>query len=354
MQGEGVSDPDSTAPSASASDAALGPARNMHAVQPQRELRIALQDDQLSLLYQPIVRLDTFEITSVEALLRWQHPDGGFLTPDDFLPSVVQTPIMREITRHVLDLACREMAHLPTWSLSVNVAASDVVHPDFARTVIAVLDATGLDPARLTLELTEQSMVQDIAQATEHLQRLREIGVGIALDDFGTGYSSLLYLRALPITQVKIDQLFVATLDDGNDEAAIIESVVRLAHTIDVDVVAEGVETPEQALFLQSVGCLSAQGYLFGRPCEAGQLSSSTTSDWIGPPPSKPVRQRLTRRPAVDPTTMQHIQSLLSEGASLHTVAAALNRGGTTTPQGSRWSAAAVARVVATLPDPSE
>jgi EAL domain-containing protein (putative c-di-GMP-specific phosphodiesterase class I) len=326
------------------------PARDIHAVQPQREIREALAAGRLELHYQPIVRLDTFEITSVEALLRWNHPDGE-LGPDDFLPSVAQTPVIRDITRHVLKVACEEALLWPAWTMSVNVAAADVIHPEFAADVQRALDSAGLDPHRLTLELTEQSVVQDVERATEHLQRLRDQGVGIALDDFGTGYSSLLYLRTLPVTQLKIDRLFIDALGNDDDDA-IINSVVRLANTIKVDVVAEGVETPEQVRFLQSVGCGSGQGNLFGRPRPASELSLTTASEWIGPsPPPAPTADRPSSSP-VDPDTLATVQLLLADGASLHTVAAALNRVGSTTSQGARWTARTVAHVVAELPDP--
>jgi len=333
-------------------DRPAAPASDIHAVQPQREIREALEAGRLVLHYQPIVRLDTFEITAVEALLRWRHPETGMLVADDFLPSVSQAPVMREITRHVLAVACEDALRWPAWTMSVNVAASDVVHPDFTDDVLRALDTTGLDPRRLTLELTEQSVVQDVAHATEQLDSLRARGVGIALDDFGTGYSSLLYLRTLPVTQVKIDRLFVAALGRGLDDAAIIESVVKLAHTIKVDVVAEGVETQDQARFLQSIGCDRGQGHLFGQPRPAADLTLTTTSDWIGPPPSPSSQLRTRPVPAVDPDTLATVQLLLSDGASLHTVAAALNRIGSTTSQGARWTARTVAHVVADLPDP--
>ena len=326
-------------------------ARDIHAVQPQREVREALQAGDLVPYYQPIVRLDTFEITAVEALLRWNRPGAETLVADDFLPSVAQAPVMREVTRRVLSVACKDALRWPAWTTSVNVAASDIVHPDFAKDVISALEATGLDPHRLTLELTEQSVVQDVAHATQQLELLRARGVGIALDDFGTGYSSLLYLRTLPVTQVKIDRLFVGALGRGIDDAAIIESVVKLAHTIKVDVVAEGVETPDQARFLQSVGCDSAQGHLFGQPRPSSGLTLTTASDWIGPPPAPHARDRPV--PTVDPETIATVQGLLAEGASLHTVAAALNRFGSTTSQGARWTARSVAHVVADLPDPT-
>jgi EAL domain-containing protein (putative c-di-GMP-specific phosphodiesterase class I) len=324
-------------------------ARDIHAVQPQREIREALRENQLVLHYQPIVRLDTFRITGVEALLRWQHPEGGLLTPDDFLPSLTQTPVMREVTSRVLRLACEEAAHWPQWTIAVNVVATDVNDPEFVSDVVAALDETRTLPTRLTLELTEQSVLQDVELATKNLTALRDLGVGIALDDFGTGYSSLLYLRSLPVTRIKIDRRFTHALNKGPDDDAIVESIVRLAHTINLDVTAEGVETAEQVLFLQRMGCGDGQGFLFGHPRPASLLSEHTPSEWMGSPPRRALRRR---RPATDSTTVDRVRSLLAEGASLHTVAAALNRSGSTTHRGGRWSARSVARVVADLPDP--
>jgi EAL domain-containing protein (putative c-di-GMP-specific phosphodiesterase class I) len=346
-----MSDQDSTAvgDAVASHGGALG-ARDIHAVKPQREIREALNDSRLVVHYQPILRLDNFEINGVEALLRWALPDGVLLTPDDFLPSVSQTPIMREITRHVLCTACSEAVRWSDWTVSVNVAATDVVHPAFVDEVTATLEATHLPPNRLALELTEQSVLLDVTQAITNLERLRSLGVEISLDDFGTGYSSLLYLRTLPVTRVKIDQLFIQALGNSEDDAAIVESVVRLAHTINVDVTAEGVETPEQVAFLQSIGCGDAQGFLFGRPRPASSLSSATTSDWVGSPPRKAFRRR---RPETDAATLTKVRALLAEGASLHTVAAALNKTGATTHLGARWSARSVARIVADLPDPT-
>jgi predicted signal transduction protein with EAL and GGDEF domain len=233
--------------------------------------------------------------------------------------------------------------------VSVNVAATDVIHPEFVDDVVAALDATRTPPMRLALELTEQSVLQDVERATQNLKALRDLGVGIALDDFGTGYSSLLYLRALPLTRVKIDRVFIEALGNSDDDA-IIESVVRLAHTINLDVTAEGVETPEQVAFLQSVGCGEAQGYLFGRPQPASALSSSTGSEWVGSAPRKTLRRR---RQTTDEATVEQVRALLAKGASLHTVAAALNRSGSTTHLGARWSARSVAQIVADLPDPN-
>jgi EAL domain-containing protein (putative c-di-GMP-specific phosphodiesterase class I) len=319
----------------------------LRALEPQRELLEAMQAGQLVLHYQPIVSLETFEIRGVEALLRWEHPVAGTLPPDDFLTGIAQAPVMRDITRHVLALACRDARRWPEWTVSVNVGAADVIRADFVDDVTEALETAGLGPECMILELTEQSVVQDIAVATRHLQRLRDLGVGVALDDFGTGYSSLLYLRELPITQVKIDRVFVSAVENAEEDAAIVESVVRLARTINVDVVAEGVETPTQARFLQSLGCPSAQGYLFAHPTPPEHLGASTHSEWVGQHPA--ARRQARRALTHDPGTVSLVRQLLSDGASLHTVAAALNRSGALTEHGTRWTARTAALLVRSL-----
>jgi EAL domain-containing protein (putative c-di-GMP-specific phosphodiesterase class I) len=325
--------------------------RRVRALQPQREMLDAIRDRQFALHYQPIVRLDTCEIRGVEALLRWEHPVAGTLPPDDFLSGIAQTPVMREITRHVLGIASGDAARWPDWTISVNVAATDVVHPRFVDDVTEALETAGMSPARLTLELTEQSVVQDFAKATAHLQRLRDLGVGIALDDFGTGYSSLLYLRELPITEVKIDRVFVSALGNADEDTAIVESVVRLARSINLEVVAEGVESPAQARFLQAIGCSAAQGYLFARPTAADDLCQGASAGWTSDRSPGRRRGRATAT-TQDPETVDTVRDLMRNGASLHTIAAALNRTGALTAQGTRWTARTAAVLVASLSDP--
>jgi EAL domain-containing protein (putative c-di-GMP-specific phosphodiesterase class I) len=326
------------------------PRSHLQLASTERELRQALRTDELRLHYQPIVRLDTCRVTGVEALLRWHHPGGALLAPDDFLPDISHGPLMRKVTAHALATACRDAARWPEWTVAVNVAASDVVNPQFVSVVTTALAESGLAPERLTLELTEHAVLQDVAHATAQLRKLRDLGIRLALDDFGTGYSSLLYLRELPITQIKIDKAFTTGVDRNTDDVAIVESLVRLAHRIDLAVVAEGVETPAQARFLRSLGCQYAQGYLFARPATADAVTSRVM--WIDT--SKQTRRKPTRRQlngTAPATVVAQIQELVGAGASLHTIAAALNRGGVTTERGTRWTAATVAPIVATLPE---
>ncbi len=312
---------------------------------PQEELGRALDEDQLELHYQPIVSLADGAVRGFEALLRWRHPEGALLYPDDFLPEVAFSRLMPDLTRWVLRTACRDAAHR-VGAVSVNVSAADICRDGLVTEVVETLEETGLPGRRLTIELTEHAVVQDVEGAVSVLSRLRELGVGVALDDFGTGYSSLFYLRTLPITEVKIDRIFVDRLDVDDEDAAIVESVARLARVVGISAVAEGVERESQAAALVAMGCPAGQGYLWGqaRPLNGAPLHVRPVT---GAPAAAARRGR--RRSGADPQAVLRIRELLDQGASLHTIAAALNRGGIRTGKGTRWTAQAVAREVAEL-----
>jgi EAL domain-containing protein (putative c-di-GMP-specific phosphodiesterase class I) len=320
-----------------------------------KDYRRALDGDELVLHYQPIMTLATGHVRGVEALLRWQHPDLGLLPPDSFLPAVRKDPAMRATTRWVLRHACQAAREWPGWSVSVNVTASDVTSSDFAQEVEDALSSSGLPAVQLTVELTEQALVSDIPAATRSLRQVRALGVGASLDDFGTGYSSLFYLRELPLTEVKIDRSFVEHSPGSRQDAAIVDSVVRLAHTIGLDTIAEGVEHRRQARFLQEIDCTAAQGYLWGRPVAPEHLTVGGEHPTGARPAKVPMplhfgpRRRRARPPSTEVTF--RIRGLVQEGASLHTIAAALNQAGETTDAGTRWTAATVAGVVTHLPD---
>src|SRR4051794_29101403 len=319
-------------------------AAELRAVVPQEEFRRALEADQLVLHYQPIVALDSGRIRGAEALLRWRHPTGGLLMPDDFLPAIAHTPVMRLATQWGLTEACKRAASWTNRHVAVNVSASDVVRADFVADVTRALDISGLEPDRLGVELTEHAVVQDLPSAVRALSALRDMGVDVSLDDFGTGYSSLFYLRELPISEVKIDRVFVDRVDAQEEDAAIVESVIRLARTVGVSAVAEGVERAAQASLLMSMGCPAAQGYLWGRPEPDPDLARQSV-----PLPEPPVPARRRRRgghtPESDEATVR-IRALLAAGASLHTSAAALTREGVGSARGPRGTAAAVAHAL--------
>ena len=316
------------------------------AVVPQQEVRQALGAGQLVLHYQPIIDLDSGRTRGAEALLRWSHPSGSLLYPDDFLPAVAHTKVMGDLTRWALRTACTAAAHWPSGTVSVNISALDLTRRDFVAEVRTALRESALPGERLVIELTEHAVVQDVPLAAQVLRRLREEGVGVSLDDFGTGYSSLFYLRELPITEVKIDRVFIASVESSEEDAAIVESILRLARAVGLGTVAEGVERPGQAAALRAMGCPAGQGHLWG--------AANATVDISRAPFPMMVAHRTRRRPTKGepphtPETLDQIRAMVEAGASLHTIAAALNRGGVATSWGTRWTAASVARAVTAL-----
>jgi EAL domain-containing protein (putative c-di-GMP-specific phosphodiesterase class I) len=311
-------------------------------------VRDALEHEQLLLHYLPIVDLETGLPRGAEALLRWQHPIEGVLGPDEFLSSVAQTPLMHDITGWVVRTAVQALASWPTWTVSVNVTAHDVTRPQLVEQVEDALDLAGIAPERLVLELTEQAVVENRSAARTVLGALRDRGVGLSLDDFGTGYCSLLYLRELPITELKIDRTFVSGTPASAEDTAIVSSLAALGQAIGVGVVAEGVETREQLLRARDLGCTGAQGYLWGSPAAAEDLSPALVqlAAAVALSRSTPTTKAAPRRL---PRTREdlRIKQLLSDGASLHTIAAALNREGLRTPNETRWTASSVAVAIA-------
>lgn len=297
------------------------------------------------LYYQPQVDLRSLRTHCAEALLRWDHPVGGVLPPIDFLPALAHTPLMPEITDWAVRTACASASHWSGASVAVNIAAVDAMRDSLVESVQATLDATGLPPGQLTLEITEHSLVHDLDRAMANLLALAGEGVRVALDDFGTGYSSLLYLRELPIDEIKIDRTFVGGIGRNRDDDAIVAALVKLGHSVGVRVVAEGVETKAQAHSLVELGCDAAQGFLFGRPTRTFEPADLRALD---PRLRRPVRRR-PLAPIANEQAEAAIRPLLSSGASLHTIAAALNRQGIRTTRGTRWTSASVGRAVATL-----
>jgi len=238
------------------------------------ELRVAHAKGELTLHYQPIFQLAggrPGRLVGMEALLRWAHPDLGSVPPGEFVPLLEQSRQIVQVGRWVLEEAafqCRDWQAqgFPDLAVSVNVSARQLQDPGFFDDVQDALDASGLDPGHLVLEVTESVLVVDILQIGAMMQRVRELGTHLALDDFGTGYSSLLYLQGLPIDRLKIDRCFVSGLDAEDHDGTIIQTVVDLAHRLGIIVVAEGVETPAELRAVGALGCDEAQGFLLGRP----------------------------------------------------------------------------------------
>ena len=224
------------------------------------------------------IRIDLRMRRTVEALARWRHPRQGEIEPELFISVAEEAGMIAELGRSVLRQACRQAR---TWRdrfalvvpISVNVSARQLQQPDFADDVAQRLRRCALNPARLILEITERAMVSDEATTKEALGRLRALGVRIAIDDFGTGYSSLSCLRDLPVDILKIAKPFVDGLGEGEQDRAFVTAIVRMAQTLQLDMIAEGIERPEQLELLQGLRCGLGQGYLLGRPMSSGGIT---------------------------------------------------------------------------------
>ncbi len=243
------------------------------------DIRQGLQRQEFVLHYQPVVN-ESGQVLGAEALVRWNHPLRGMVPPGEFIALAEQTGLILPLGRQVLAMACGQLAQWALapltagWTVAVNVSAQEFRQPDFVQQVLSVVRDAGADPRQLKLELTESLLLHDVEDSILKMQALRTLGMGFSLDDFGTGYSSLSYLKRLPLDQLKIDQSFVRdVLTDPND-ATIACTIITLARSLGLDVVAEGVETEGQRAFLLRNGCRQFQGYLFGRPGPAEHLGA--------------------------------------------------------------------------------
>lgn len=242
-----------------------------------RDPREGLERGQFEVLFQPRIALASGEITGAEALLRWTHPTEGQIGPDEFIPVAETTDLIHDIGHHVLETACtRACAWRPDGAVrrrvSVNVSGRELDRADFPERTRRILEATGLEPDRLELEITESALMRRPADAARNLSALREMGVRLALDDFGTGYSSLAYLRNFPLDVLKIDRSFVADIAHNDTGRVLFRSIVGLAHGLELEVVAEGVETRAQLDTLRELGCDEVQGFLFAPAVTAEAL----------------------------------------------------------------------------------
>jgi len=245
----------------------------------REDLQGALERDELRVVYQPITDLRDNSVHSLEALLRWEHPQDGVISPADFIPLAEQTGLIVPIGRWVLERACSDLrrwhqAGHPHLQVSVNVSAVQLAGAEFVGEVREVLRATAVSPDRLILELTESTLVEDRPGAPLKLAALRELGVRISIDDFGTGYSSLSYLRRLAVDTLKIDRSFIAGLDHGAHQTTLVRSIIELAHSLKLQVVAEGIEDDDQRTFLRETSCDLGQGFLFSRPVSPGEIGA--------------------------------------------------------------------------------
>jgi len=247
------------------------------------ELRQAVENDQLVLFYQPKLDLNTGEPTYVEALVRWQHPERGFIPPDKFIPFAEQTGYIRVLTQWVLQAALRQCV---TWQraginlrMCVNISARDLLNPDLPQVIQTLLDELTLDPALIWLEITESAIMEDPVRTQQVINALDAMGLRLSIDDFGTGYSSLAYLKRLPVDELKIDQAFVLTMDRDPDDATIVRSTIELGHNLGLKVVAEGVDNPRALEMLIAWGCDIAQGFHICRPLPPDKLESWLASE---------------------------------------------------------------------------
>lgn len=263
-----------------------------------RELLGALSRNELSLAYQPQIDRDG-RIAGAEALLRWHHPTRGTVSPADFVPVAEEMGLMPVLGAWVLEEAGRTLARwkadpaLSALTLSVNVSASQFNESDFITTVNQLLATHAVNPARLRLELTENVLLAGLDPVAEKMEVLKRTGVTFSLDDFGTGYSSLAYLRRLPVRELKIDRSFVAGLTESDRGAALVRSIASIAHDLELQIVAEGVETPSQHAYLRDIGCHLFQGWLFGRPIPGSDFEAMVREKQ---PTEMPAPHRLQAR----------------------------------------------------------
>ena len=237
---------------------------------------MALEREEFFLNYQ--AQIAAKEVVGAEVLLRWRHPELGLISPAEFVPLAEECGLIVAIGNWVLESACRKLQEWqaqPEFAalvLSVNVSVQQFNQPDFVRQVLRICEKTAVNPQRLKLELTESIFVEKIYELVDKIALLKAYGICFSLDDFGTGYSALSYLSRLPFDQLKIDQSFVRNLLLDPNDAAITKNIIDLAATLNLQVIAEGVETREQMVFLRALGCEAFQGYFFSKPLSVGQF----------------------------------------------------------------------------------
>ncbi|MDH1262172.1 MULTISPECIES: putative bifunctional diguanylate cyclase/phosphodiesterase [unclassified Pseudomonas] len=244
----------------------------------EKDLREALALNQLSLVYQPQVDYRDHRVVGVEALLRWQHPQHGFVPPDLFIPLAEQNGTIIAIGEWILDQTCRQLREwhdqgFNNLRMAVNLSTVQLHHAELSRVVNNLMQVYRLPPRSLELEVTETGLMEDISTAAQHLLSLRRSGALIAIDDFGTGYSSLSYLKSLPLDKIKIDKSFVQDLLEDEDDATIVRAIIQLGKSLGMQVIAEGVETAEQEAYIIAQGCHEGQGYFYSKPLPARELT---------------------------------------------------------------------------------
>jgi len=242
----------------------------------EEALSNAIKNNELYLEYQPIVDLNSGDFRGVEALLRWEHTEQGFIPPDQFIPVAEATGLIHAIGQWTLEMACRQHQ---TWKkkgiyipmLSVNISAKQFENNTFLSDLKCILYQTGMDPEELEIELTESAVINQVEESIQRLEQLREMGLSISIDDFGTGYSSLSYIVRLPIDTLKIDRSFIINLENNRQAQTIVSTIIAMGHSLQIKLVAEGIENQEQLHIIQQEKCQYGQGYHFSRPV-SGQM----------------------------------------------------------------------------------
>ena len=260
--------------------------RTVERLQLETALRRAITREEFRIHYQPMVALATGRIIGFEALVRWQHPEHGLVLPAEFIPMAEETGMIVSIGQWVLHEACRQMPKwqaefpkTPPLTINVNVSAKQLTQTDLLKQINLVLQETGLDPHSLKLELTESVLFDDIKSATAMLSQLKAMNIELQMDDFGTGYSSLSYLHWFPINTLKIDRSFISNMGIGDENLKIVRAIVTLAHSLNMNVTAEGVETVEQLALLRAMQCHCGQGYFFSAPLVSAAVEGLLASE---------------------------------------------------------------------------
>ena len=258
---------------------------NAMALEMGHELNLAIERDELSVHYQPIVDIENSTTLGFEALMRWDHPVHGNVSPNRFIPIAESNGLIIEIGEWILRQACEQVVK---WAestgteviVSVNVSIRQIAKDGFLPIVTKVLRETGIPPYLLRLEVTETVLIQNTEETIVLLEKLRDLGIKIGIDDFGTGYSSLAYLHKMPVDVLKVDRTFVDCMAESEKHRAIVQTIVTLANSLKLQIVAEGIETPDQLALLSSMGCQMGQGYLFAKPCVADAAEDMITRNW--------------------------------------------------------------------------
>jgi EAL domain-containing protein (putative c-di-GMP-specific phosphodiesterase class I) len=255
----------------------------------ETEMRYGLEREEFSLHYQPIIKLKTNDLVGFEALVRWNHPTRGMVSPMEFIPAAEETGLILPLGKWILQESCRQLRKWQnhnslanTIAVSVNLSSKQFLQPDLSEQVATVLEETGLSPSCLKLEITESHILDNTEMAIAAMNRLRALGIEISLDDFGTGYSSLSYLHRLPIDYLKIDRSFINRMEEKKENAEIVRTIIKLAQNLKMKVVAEGIETAEQLSLLKKLNCEYGQGYFFSKPLKAAAVAlvNSAKSDF--------------------------------------------------------------------------